>query len=72
MIQLLLSLSGPTIKSFTFEKCRKLLKIVIPSSIKEIKNQSFYGCTSLVEAIVPSDTTIEEGAFTSSTTIIKE
>ena len=41
-----------------FFKCTKLLKIVLPLSLKKIKSGLFSGCTALEEVVIPSSVVI--------------
>ena len=52
------------IKSTTFDRCEKLISIVIPDGVKEIKTQAFRNCSNLRTVIIPASVElIERFAF---------
>lgn len=55
------------IYSYTFQNCKKLKDIVLPSGLMTIQNYAFDGCSSLGKVTIPGGVqTINEGAFQNS------
>jgi hypothetical protein len=58
------------IADFAFVRCRNLISITIPSSVRFIGNYAFYNCSNLTNITIPTSVTfIGESAFDSCTSL---